>query len=182
MKSLLLSCAIAALGVSLLSITATAQKKKPPVRQAPAKIIANCPNSGLTDAEVAEILTAHNKARASVKVPLLRWDCTLGKEAADWVATGEAGHSDTSFGENVFVSMTTDDSVKKAIDRWEDEHHNWTNKTGACATGKTCTHYTQMVWKSTGRIGCAINRNTTGKWKLMFVCNYDPSAQTGPAY
>jgi pathogenesis-related protein 1 len=59
------------------------------------------------------------------------------------------------------------------------EKASWNNKTASCAAGKTCTHYTQIVWKKTASIGCGINRNALGKWKVLLVCNYNP-AGNGP--
>lgn len=185
MKSLALSCTAVVLALSFGTTMTFAQKHKPakhtPAKPA-AKVITNCPGSGLTDAEVADLLAGHNKQREKVKTPSLRWDCSLGAAAAAWVKKGTPGHSETSFGENVFVSSDAGEKVAKAVDQWEDEEHNWKNKTGTCETGKTCTHFTQMVWRQTTKIGCAINRNVSGKWQLMLVCNYDPAALDGPAY
>src|SRR6185437_7248513 len=120
------------------------------------------PGSGLTDAEVADLLAAHNKQRQNVKTPPLAWDCRLSAAAASWAAKGVMGHSQTSLGENIFVSSDPNDKVIKAPDRWEDEEHNWNNKTATCESGKTCTHFIQMVWRSTTKIGCAVNRQAAG--------------------
>jgi uncharacterized protein YkwD len=183
MKSLALACAIAVFVLAFLSTYAVGQKRRGPVRPDPQRAVTNCPKSGLTDVEVAELLAAHNKVRQKVRTSPLVWDCRLGSAAAAWVARGTFGHSGTSFGENIFVSSDSNDKVTKAADRWEDEDHNWNNKTATCESGKTCTHYTQMVWRTTTKIGCAINRQGSGKWKLMLVCNYDPAALgDSPAY
>lgn len=185
MKSLALTCTALVLSFAFLSTT-VAQKHRPPIRQTPPKtvnkVVTNCPGSGLTDAEVADLLGGHNRQRAKVNTPPLRWDCTLGAVAAKWVKQGTPGHSDTPFGENIFVASDPAENVTKAVDRWEDEEHHWNNKTGDCESDKVCTHFTQMVWRSTTRMGCAVNRNVPGKWKLILVCNYDPAAMSGPAY
>ena len=187
MKSLAFICAFVVLCIVFCSTSALAQKRRAPIRQpppkeAPATLVKNCPGSGLSDAEVADLLAGHNKERQKVGTPPLRWDCTVGALAAGWAKKGTPGPSGTDLGENIFVASDADAKVTRAIDQWEDEAHHWKNKTGACESGKACTHYTQMVWRSTTKIGCAINRNLSGRWKLMLVCNYDPEALSGPAY
>jgi pathogenesis-related protein 1 len=184
MRSVVFLCACILLGAASVS----AQTKKPISRKSPTRsvqttTVKNCPASGLTDAEVADLLAEHNRQRQKVKTALLVWDCRLGAVAASWAARGTPGHSDTSFGENIFVSADPAEKVTKAPDRWEDEEHNWNNKAATCESGKTCTHFVQMVWRSTTKIGCAVNRQVSGKWKLMLVCNYDPEALGDtPAY
>ena len=139
MKSLALACALMELSLTLFSSICIAQRRRPPVKHVAPRVVKNCPASGLTDAEVADILAAHNKARQEVKVAPLAWDCTLGAAAASWAKQSIFGHSGTSYGENIFVSADTDDKVTKAVDKWEDEEHNWNNKTATCESGKTCT-------------------------------------------
>ncbi len=183
MKSLALTGVVAALVIGFFSGVSFAQKRRPPIKQVSPHVIKNCPASGLSDAEVADLLAAHNKQRQKVNTPPLRWDCTLGAAAALWAAKGTFGHSGTSFGENIFVSANSADKVTEAVDKWEDEEHHWNNKTATCESGKVCTHYTQLVWRSTTKIGCTVNRQVSGKWKLMLVCNYDPAALgDSPAY
>ena len=187
MKSLAFSCAFVSLNVLSLCLAVQGQTHRAPIRQLPpkqisAKAVTNCLGSGLTDAEVADLLAGHNKQRQKVNAPPLRWDCTLGATAAAWAKHGTPGHSGTDFGENIFVASDPSEKVSKAVDQWEDEEHHWNNKTGTCDSGKVCTHYTQLVWRYTTKIGCAVNRNMSGKWKLMLVCNYDPEGRTGPAY
>jgi pathogenesis-related protein 1 len=186
MKSLSVTCTILVLSIALLSSAALAQKHRPPIRQTHpkpvAKVVTNCPASGLTDAEVAEILAGHNKQRQKYHTPPLVWNCTLGAMAAAWAKKGTFGHSGTELGENIFVSSNPAEKVSKAPDTWEDEEHHWNNKKAECDSGKVCTHFTQMVWRGTTKIGCAINRNVSGQWKLILVCNYDPAALSGPAY
>ncbi|NXS53884.1 CRLD2 protein, partial [Brachypteracias leptosomus] len=48
-------------------------------------------------------------------------------------------------------------------------------------TGPMCTHYTQIVWATTNKIGCAVNvckqMNVWGEvWEnaVYLVCNYSP--------
>ena len=59
----------------------------------------------------------------------------------------------------------------------------WDNTAAICKPGKSCYHYTQVVWKDTTEVGCGINRKASGKMKMLLVCNYDPAGNfPGPAY
>src|SRR5437667_11647058 len=144
-----------------------------------------CPGvNGLKAAEISDLLEAQNKARAEHKLTALTWDCKLADFAQEWAGRGVFEHrTDSEVGENMFVSAATDTAATAAIQRWMLEKPFWNNKTGTCQTGKTCTHFTQIVWKTTARVGCGINRNAMGKWKLLLVCNYNPAGNLpGPAF
>ena len=168
---------------------AHAQKKKPlpkPVAtNAKAPENGKCPSeNGLTAAEVSELITMHNSDRVANDIPLLKWDCSLAAAAQEWANRSVFGHrEETPYGENIFVTSTPDQSIRSAMDRWLTEKAFWTNRTGTCSDGKICTHYTQIVWRKTQKFGCGIDRNATGKWKVMLVCNYDPAGNMGgPAF
>lgn len=140
--------------------------------------------NGLSQAEITEIVNVHNLVRAGLKLEPLVWDCDLADLAQEWAKRGVAAHrDDTEFGESIFVSCARDVAAISSVNKWMLEKFSWNNKTGACKVGKVCTHYTQIVWKKTKRIGCGINRDAPGKWKTMIVCNYDPAGNgPGPAY
>jgi uncharacterized protein YkwD len=143
---------------------------------------ANCSNpNGLTAVEIEAVLAAHNIARTEAGSPLLTWNCSLAAWAQDWANRGVAQHREFSdYGENIFVAGDAKIAAKDAVNRWLMERPQWNNSTGSCAEGKICTHYTQVVWKRTTKIGCGINRNATGKWKVLIVCNYDPAGNNQP--
>ena len=137
-----------------------------------------------TEAEKVQILEAHNKARAALHLAKLSWDCDLAKTAQEWANRGFSGHRpDNDFGENIFVASNPNTSPVAAVEKWMLEKPFWDNVSGVCQTGKVCTHFTQIVWKKTGKVGCGINRSAAGKWKTLVVCNYDPAGNTkGSAY
>ncbi|MGB2912503.1 MAG: CAP domain-containing protein [Pyrinomonadaceae bacterium] len=142
-----------------------------------------CPGSILTTDEVNQALAVHNFDRSAHNLVPLKWDCKLAAMAQDWANRSVYEHRDTPFGENIFVGADPNSTMNMMIDMWLAEKVFWTNKTGSCAAGKACGHYTQIVWKSTVRVGCGVNRNASGKWKVMFVCNYDPAGNaSGPAF
>ena len=172
-----------------------AQKKKPTSKPSTGKPAAppktngapatsgKCPGSTLTADEVNQILAAHNLDRSANNLSPLSWDCKLASMAQEWASRGVFEHRETPYGENIFVGASPSSTMNSMVGMWLAEKPFWDNKAGSCATGKTCGHYTQIVWKATTKVGCGLNRNATGKWKVMFVCNYDPSGNTtGPAF
>ena len=139
--------------------------------------------SGLTGDEITELLAGHNRARSELKLAPLTWDCSLASYAQEWATRGVFEHRTTDFGENIFVASNSAAAISLVMNQWLGERQYWDNAKGACAPGKTCTHYTQTVWKMTTKVGCGVNRNATGKWKALVVCNYDPAGNSsGPAY
>lgn len=171
MRSFLMGATIASALLIIFVSNANAQ-----VAQAKAM----CPGTGLTSVEEKALLDGHNTIRKELGLRDLTWDCTLAKAAYSWAGRGIAEHNDDNpFGESIFVATSATESVSSSIKRWQAEKLNWTNDTGKCAVGKICLHYTQIVWRTTAKLGCGINRNVTGKWKTILVCNYDPAGNTG---
>jgi uncharacterized protein YkwD len=168
-----------------LAFAADAQKVK---KNKPQKVKTSsnvCPGANnLTETEINGILDAHNKARADVGLPKLKWNCKLADYAQQWAKRGIFEHRTSSlYGENIFASPDTNATPVSGVQLWMTEKSFWNNSTAVCQNGKTCTHYTQIVWKNTGEIGCGINRNASGSWKLIFVCNYSPAGNSpGKAY
>jgi pathogenesis-related protein 1 len=153
--------------------------------QGPSNAEKGCTGSnGLSVSEMTDVLKAHNAVRKDNKLPLLVWDCKLADTAQQWAARGVFEHrTDHKYGESLFVSSTSTAKATAAVQQWMLEKPSWDNTAGTCANGKVCTHYTQIVWKKTATIGCGINRNAPGKWKVLLVCNYDPAGNgAGPAF
>jgi pathogenesis-related protein 1 len=153
-----------------------------------------CADSKLTNAEIDEILRIHNQARSKVGVGPLEWDCTLAKYAQRWVDQDKWKHSsDADYkshlppsyaftGENLAVVAGSRRQItKEGIALWLSEQKDWNASTAQCQDGKICTHYTQVVWRKTTKIGCGINRNATvmgPRWRgqtQFLSCNYNPA-------
>ncbi|NLN61472.1 MAG: hypothetical protein GX146_01140 [Myxococcales bacterium] len=151
--------------------------------------------------EVRQRLNAgdyHNQPVPSPALPDLIWDDTLARVALQWAqqcnwahnarrtedyaALGGSGY----VGENLAVRSgnsspssqpSTDQTV---IAQWGDEAAYYTYATNACRSGEMCGHYTQVAWRGTTRVGCAIHfcGSWTGggiDWAGWFtVCNYAP--------
>lgn len=140
-----------------------------------------CPGTnGLLAAEISDILSAHNAVRRENNLAPLTWDCTLADTAQEWATRGIFEHRvPHKYGESLYVSSASTVKAVTAVQQWMLEKTSWDDKQSACAAGKVCTHYTQIVWKKTDRLGCGINRNAPGKWKVLLVCNYEPAGNTG---
>jgi hypothetical protein len=124
------------------------------------------------------ILALHDAERAQVGSAPLRWDEGLARDAAVWAdhlaSTRSFDHDPDpgDEGENLWMGTAGHYSLnamvggwsgeKKLLARmssWEDDYH---------AVG----HYTQMVWKDTRAVGCAVSR---GGGDEYLVCRYDPA-------
>ena len=143
-----------------------------------------CGGDALTAGEIAELVAAHNRARATRKLAPYTWDCRLADMAQEWANKGIFEHrTGVLEGENLFVSSSPTEPVATVITTWLAEKVNWDNKSATCAAGKFCNHYTQVMWRSTTKFGCGISRGGAGKWKALVVCNYSPGQTANvPAY
>lgn len=144
-------------------------------------------------AGLAGITALHNQVRAMVQtspaLEPLTWDADLAATAAAWVAecrdqdapVGLVDHNpDRSVGhpyyvgENVFAS-TGRATARAAVDSWADERNNYDYSANACPGGdQVCGHYTQLVWRSTRKVGCALGNCPGITFSSTIVCDYGP--------
>jgi uncharacterized protein YkwD len=134
-------------------------------------------------ADQKAILKVHNNQRGAVGTPDLTWDATLAAHAATWAAhlqqLGTLQHSDNASrpneGENLWMGRSGGYSATEMAQSWASEKKNFRYGTfpNVSKTGNwgDVGHYTQMVWKSTTKIGCAIAKGP--KWDVL-VCRYSP--------
>jgi hypothetical protein len=116
----------------------------------------------------ARILAAHNSERARAGVPPLVWDNALGTAAAGYATqmamTGRFAHSDRSLrrgtGENLWMGTHGAFSVEAMVGGWASEKRFFTPGTfpnvSRSGDWEDVGHYTQMIWPTTQRVGCAI--------------------------
>lgn len=131
-------------------------------------------------AESLEFLFRHNLVRATKWELPLMWDFQLEQYARWWASQRKADckleHSfpenDFKLGENIFWGSGSDWTPSDAVRVWADEEKYYTYATNSCVPGQMCGHYTQIVWKSTRRIGCA--RVVCDDGDVFMTCNYDP--------
>lgn len=148
--------------------------------------------AGEESSSVAGIVGAHNAARAAahpLPVPALEplcWSAAAADVAQAWARTCTWAHNPNrgALGENLYAvgypgSVPSSDLAAAAVGAWVEEVADYDYDTNRCSG--VCGHYTQVVWRSTRAVGCAIQHCTTGSpfgsrlpnWTIV-VCDYDP--------
>lgn len=135
------------------------------------------------------VLKVHNEYRRKHGVPELTLDSVLNGVALSWanqLAKSEKfGHNpSTKYGENIYCMWSSDRNAHpnpRAVCRsWYDEVRDFSF--GYEPRGRTATtgHFTQMVWKTSKRLGVGLSKTRTGK--VVVVCNYEPSGNVAGQY
>ena len=62
----------------------------------------------------------------------------------------------SKFGENLYEIEGAKATPKQVVDRWASESSNFDYKTNRCHGA--CGHYTQIIWRDTKEVGCAVAR------------------------
>jgi hypothetical protein len=132
----------------------------------------------------ARILAAHNDVRARAGVAPLAWDPALGNAAAAYAQqlamTGRFAHSDRNArqgaGENLWMGTHGAFSVERMVGDWASEKR-WFRSGTFPAVSRTGSweqvgHYTQSVWPTTARVGCALASAPRADY---LVCRYSPA-------
>lgn len=137
---------------------------------------------GATTAE-QEFVNAHNAARRRATpapnpaLPDVTWDpvvAAFAKQGSDRCIMNH--RQQNQYGENLYGG-TGEATPTEIVDSWDSEKQFYTYATNACT--RVCGHYTQVVWRTSVRIGCATTLCTTGSpfgggpWYLT-ACNYAP--------
>ena len=132
-------------------------------------------------ASAQQILAAHNAARAEVGVAPLVWKPELAAEAQKWAdqlaRTRGFSHSDGSKrsgnGENLWMGTKGAYTPDEMVGSWVNEKRFFragrfpdNSSTGDWAA---VAHYTQIIWRETREIGCAIAGNDDQE---VLVCHY----------
>jgi pathogenesis-related protein 1 len=123
-----------------------------------------------------DFLAAHNAARAKVGAPKLVWSDRLAAIAQEWAdhlaSVGGFEHRPKSkYGENLFEMRGGKSTAAEVVEKWMSEAANFDYKSNRCRKGAMCGHYTQVVWRNTKEVGCAVAGKGT---REVWVCDYDP--------
>lgn len=129
----------------------------------------------------ARILLAHNEVRVQAGVPPLSWDPALGQQASIYAMqlalTNSFHHSQRNArqdtGENLWMGTHGAYAYEAMVGAWSSERRNFVPGVfpAVSRSGKwqDVGHYTQMVWPTTSRVGCALASNSTTDF---LVCRY----------
>ncbi|KAG9335243.1 hypothetical protein JZ751_005489 [Albula glossodonta] len=136
--------------------------------------------------DISTLLDYHNRVRSQVFPPAANmeymvWDDQLAKSAEWWAlqCVWDHGppHTMPYVGQNLSIYTGRYRSVIDLVKSWHDEKNSFSYP-NTCSR-PVCSHYTQMVWAASNKMGCAVNRcpsiNVNGaSWKqaVFLVCNY----------
>lgn len=138
--------------------------------------------------EQTAFLELHNQYRHEVGVDSLIWSNRLAEYAMEWaevLATEHdcnirhrprSGKYTQRFGENIYIMQGKEPEIKDAMKSWgekEKQHYNG-EAIGNVKSNVPTGHYTQIVWQSTKKVGCARVRCNKSRETFIWVCNYDP--------
>ncbi len=136
------------------------------------------PNQEQNNSNIAQqALATHNRYRDEVGVSELQWSSDLANSAQQWAnelaATNTFKHSDVSgVGENIWAGSSGGYSVTEMVDNWGSEKKFFTPGVYPdVTTGGEVGHYTQIVWKNSTEVGCAVASSNGSDY---FVCQYKP--------
>ncbi|KAK7279409.1 hypothetical protein RJT34_24461 [Clitoria ternatea] len=126
-----------------------------------------------------EFLHAHNWVRKVYKLPELVWDEKLASYARGYLMQRYEDcmlvHSDSDFGENVFWGKKLHWTASDATYWWYVERQWYDFKTLTCLPPpKNCGHFTQLVWRDSARVGCALQHCRNSTQGMLIACEYDP--------
>ena len=129
------------------------------------------------------LLGAHNRERARLRLPLLRWDPTLAASAAAYgpalAAIGGLRHSPRAArpgqGENLWMGTRSAFTPEQMVGGWIGERRHFRPGLfpNVSATGNWADvgHYSAIIWPTTTAVGCAIHRSA--RWDFL-ICRYSP--------
>lgn len=127
--------------------------------------------------DVQAYLSAHNNLRAKYGASPLVWNSELANKAQQWVNGCEFHHSGGSlgpYGENLAAGTGQAYGILQAIKSWADESSDYD------ANNPQSSHFTQMVWKGSHELGCAV-QECSGIFPARFgmakyyACEYFPA-------
>ena len=134
------------------------------------------------DSYYKELINTHNKLRIKHGLPFLTQDKQLEKFAQDTannslisgtLKVGENFRDGKFYGQNLYLGTGNPHTGKYVAEYWYSEIDNYSFSTGKTINGGPIGHFTQMVWKTTQKIGCAV---AIGRWKVYkesyYICCY----------
>ena len=131
------------------------------------------------------LLVEHNRARDEAGVPRLAWSSKLARDAQAWAEKlardGRMYHSshEENFdeGENLWMGSAGRFGPDTMVGAFVEEkrlyrHVPFSARTSTTGRWEDVGHYTQVVWRDTKEVGCAVAR---GEKDDFLVCRYWPA-------
>lgn len=114
----------------------------------------------------------------------MSWDATVAAAAQAWADECSFSHSAAGYGQNLYASGGGGGpSPTAVVTSWVNEVAMYNYSANTCSG--TCGHYTQVVWRSSTKLGCgfkACSKNSPfaqfQNWYIV-VCNYSPPGNNG---
>jgi hypothetical protein len=141
----------------------------------PAKVVYDDPSF------ISAILKQHKTYRDELQLPALSWSPGLAKDALAWaqhLASIDKGEHNQDIrgveGENLWWGTAGAFNYAQMVDMWGNEKKSFKYDIFPnCSSSRSAVvgHYTQMIWRSTLSVGCALSTN--GKTDFL-VCRYGP--------
>ncbi|XP_062861144.1 glioma pathogenesis-related protein 1b [Trichomycterus rosablanca] len=144
---------------------------------------------------IRRCVQAHNAQRSRAQLPAanmrsMSWDDSLARGARSWAKHCKGSHNPVlqqhglahpefrRAGENIWLGAPFSAfTVESAINSWNRGSADYTLQNSSCA--RICGHYTQLMWTTSYRIGCAVHVCSKGienfsshPESTIFVCNY----------
>ena len=139
--------------------------------------------TGMSNSLEDRLLAAHNRERAALGIPPLAWDRRLARDAAAYAlhiaTTGRLEHSEDDprdpdpQGENLWAGTSGYYGPEQMVGLWIDERKIFVNgpfpKNATNGRWRDVGHYTQLIWRSTTQVGCAVAHSDADE---ILVCRY----------
>lgn len=131
----------------------------------------------------ARLLALHNRERSAVGARPLVWDQGLASAAASYGPAlerlGKLAHSPANTrhgqGENLWMGTRDAYELEEMAGGWAAEKSlfrpGFFPAVSRSGNWSDVAHYTQMIWKGTSRVGCAVRK--TRKWDYL-ICRDSP--------
>ncbi|MEH3106087.1 MAG: CAP domain-containing protein [Sphingomonas fennica] len=129
----------------------------------------------------ATIVGLHNVERAAVGAPPIAWDPALAASAAGWARVqaraGRIWHDpdNRTSGENIWMGTRGAYTLTEMIGGWSEEKAALPSMDRWLEVHPAASHYTQMIWAKTTRVGCALAADRASEF---LVCRYGPPGNT----
>jgi hypothetical protein len=123
----------------------------------------------------SDVINTHNNARAHYGAGKVTWSDALYPGTLEWAKQCQFKHSNGHYGENLAAGSGSNYGFSNGFKDWMDESKGY-NYNEDFQAGKG--HFTQVVWKGSHQVACAIANcapgTIFGQASKNIVCRYSP--------